>query len=260
MSTKLSLNSAKLGAKKKIDSPLAKYNSVGQLFCVLCNSQVKNEMYWTGHVNGKSHREALLALKNKTPNSSSGSNTVKRGAESSGRGDGLSEAKKARTEDGEGMMGPPKSIMLKPTSTSTSNLMTYKALEVEEEDEEERMDVENSSSSKSDLSRIEEALKDGEEDSPKVVQIPPEETPGAAALPAGFFDDAKEDAKARGIEYRNPEEAEWELFMKEIASEEVKSSVLRTVDEEESAKDRELDEIEEQMKNWQRYHLNISSD
>ncbi len=46
--TKISLKSAT--TTKRIESPLAKYNSAGQLFCVLCNIQIKNEMFWTGEL------------------------------------------------------------------------------------------------------------------------------------------------------------------------------------------------------------------
>lgn len=48
---------------KKIDSPLAKYNSAGQLTCIVCNSVVKSEMVWTAHVNGRQHRENVNSLK-----------------------------------------------------------------------------------------------------------------------------------------------------------------------------------------------------
>jgi zinc finger protein 830 len=270
MATKVSLSSVS-GAKKKIDSPLAKYNSNGQLFCVLCNSQVKNEMFWTGHINGKAHREQVLALKsNKGVVGSSVPSKRPAGSALLPQEDAYSEgAKRSRTDEvassrSAAIMGPPKSIM-KQTSTSilpassSSSSSTSKANDMRSriksiEQEEDRMDVvETGSTTMSDLSRIEEALKGNAPD--KVAQTKGiiSEEPPSVSLPAGFFDDAKEDAKARGIEYRNPEEAEWERFVKEIATEEVKSSVMRTVDEEESAKDRELDEIEEQMKNWQRY-------
>jgi zinc finger protein 830 len=53
-----------MGSAKKIDSPLAKYNSAGQLTCIVCNSVVKNELVWTAHVNGRLHREKVLSLKN----------------------------------------------------------------------------------------------------------------------------------------------------------------------------------------------------
>lgn len=52
-----------LGTTKKIDSPLAKYNSAGQLTCVVCNTAVKSEMVWTAHINGRQHRENVAFLK-----------------------------------------------------------------------------------------------------------------------------------------------------------------------------------------------------
>ena len=48
---------------KKIESPLAKYNNVGQLTCIVCNVIVKSEMVWTAHINGKQHRDKIEELK-----------------------------------------------------------------------------------------------------------------------------------------------------------------------------------------------------
>lgn len=91
---------------------------------------------------------------------------------------------------------------------------------------------------------------DGDESNGPSLHIGEEKT---NALPEGFFDDPKMDAKARGLEYRKPEEIEWENFVREIASEEAKSSSMRVVDEEASTVSRELDEVEEQMMHWQKY-------
>lgn len=55
------------GVVKKIESPLAKYNSSGQLTCVVCNMVIKSEMVWTAHVNGRQHREKVASLKNNKP-------------------------------------------------------------------------------------------------------------------------------------------------------------------------------------------------
>ena len=41
----------------------------------------------------------------------------------------------------------------------------------------------------------------------------------SAALPEGFFDDPKMDAKARKVEYKDPMTEEWEKFQKSIAKE-----------------------------------------
>ena len=42
---------------------------------------------------------------------------------------------------------------------------------------------------------------------------------GKGALPEGFFDDPKLDAKARKVEYKDPMTEEWEKFQKTIQKE-----------------------------------------
>ena len=42
---------------------------------------------------------------------------------------------------------------------------------------------------------------------------------GKGALPEGFFDDPKQDAKARKVEYKDPMTEEWEKFQKTIQKE-----------------------------------------
>ncbi|XP_053826570.1 zinc finger protein 830 isoform X2 [Vidua macroura] len=49
--------------KKRIESPFAKYNSLGHLSCTLCNAPVKSELLWQTHVLGKQHRERVAELK-----------------------------------------------------------------------------------------------------------------------------------------------------------------------------------------------------
>ncbi|XP_008055653.1 zinc finger protein 830 [Carlito syrichta] len=49
--------------RKRIESPFAKYNRLGQLSCVLCNTPVKSELLWQTHVLGKQHREKVAELK-----------------------------------------------------------------------------------------------------------------------------------------------------------------------------------------------------
>jgi Zinc-finger double-stranded RNA-binding len=48
---------------KRIESPLAKYNNLGQLTCVVCNQTVKSELFWTAHLNSKGHLQQIEALK-----------------------------------------------------------------------------------------------------------------------------------------------------------------------------------------------------
>ena len=42
---------------------------------------------------------------------------------------------------------------------------------------------------------------------------------GKGAIPEGFFDDPKLDAKARKVEYKDPMNEEWEKFQKTIQKE-----------------------------------------
>lgn len=71
-------------------------------------------------------------------------------------------------------------------------------------------------------------------------------------LPEGFFDDPIKDAKARHIEYKDPIEEEWEKFRKEIKEAEVQSMSIITEEQEESTVERQIDEIDAQIKNWSR--------
>jgi len=47
----------------KIDSPLAKYNNLGQLICVVCKAIVKSESLWPSHCAAAGHKNNLMALK-----------------------------------------------------------------------------------------------------------------------------------------------------------------------------------------------------
>ncbi|XP_023243898.1 zinc finger protein 830-like isoform X3 [Centruroides sculpturatus] len=54
--------------KQRIDSPLAKYNSTGQLTCIVCDVSLKSEALWSVHITGKTHKEKLEALKRRQIN------------------------------------------------------------------------------------------------------------------------------------------------------------------------------------------------
>lgn len=72
-------------------------------------------------------------------------------------------------------------------------------------------------------------------------------------LPEGFFDDPVKDAKARNLEYKDPVEEEWERFQKEIKAAASLSNAIIADDQEESTTERQIDEIDEQIRNWSRY-------
>lgn len=73
------------------------------------------------------------------------------------------------------------------------------------------------------------------------------------ALPEGFFDDPIKDAKARNLDYKDPVEEEWEKFQKEIKAAADFSNAIIAEDQEEATAERQIDEIDEQIRNWSRY-------
>ncbi|KOC69906.1 Zinc finger protein 830 [Habropoda laboriosa] len=56
----------------------------------------------------------------------------------------------------------------------------------------------------------------------------------------------------RNVEYKNPIEEEWEKFQKEIKEETAQSAQIIADDQEEATTERQLDEIEEQIRHWSR--------
>jgi len=101
------------------------------------------------------------------------------------------------------------------------------------------------------INHLEEEM--GEADSPKpVTEVPSSGGQDKGDLPEGFFDDPVMDAKVRGVEYKDADEAEWAAFQKEIAVEVAASADLTAVDQMEETVDRQLEEIDEQMRAWSR--------
>jgi zinc finger protein 830 len=124
-------------------------------------------------------------------------------------------------------------------------------------------------------------LPKAEGDDEVVEEKPRKPEPPAATeiLPEGFFDDPKMDAKvscktttqitlfasivicclcdivllqARNVEYRDPVEEEWERFQRAIKEEAEQSQQIIQDEQEEATAERQIDEIDEQMRNWSR--------
>lgn len=86
-----------------------------------------------------------------------------------------------------------------------------------------------------------------EEKKPPVEELPKDNN---EVLPEGFFDDPKLDAKARNVEYKDAAEEEWEKFQKEIREADYESLAMIAEDQEEATTERQIEEIDEQMKNF----------
>lgn len=72
------------------------------------------------------------------------------------------------------------------------------------------------------------------------------------SLPEGFFDDPMLDAKARHVQYVDTAEEEWEKFQKEIADEMTTAQDILVEDRNEATVDRQLEEIDDQIRAWHR--------
>ncbi|XP_075231112.1 zinc finger protein 830-like [Lycorma delicatula] len=222
----------------KVDSPLAKYPFDGQLMCVVCNSIVRSEKIWKVHINGKQHKENLL--------------TIKQGGVPSAQVVPNISTKRSLPDETL-VPTPPKKIkgILKNApkpelpegffdspSTTVNNVKisneTVIPLERLQSSINEIVEVNNNDER--------DETEEMEEDKPK----------GNSDIPEGFFDDPVLDAKARNVEYKDPIQDEWERFQKEIKEENTVSDQIIEVDQEEAIAERQIDEIDEQLRNWSR--------
>lgn len=63
--------------------------------------------------------------------------------------------------------------------------------------------------------------------------------------------------QARNVEYKDPIQEEWEKFQKEIKEETTVSTQIIQDDQEEATAERQIQEIDEQLRNWTRYITNV---
>lgn len=92
----------------------------------------------------------------------------------------------------------------------------------------------------------------GKDDQTEAEGAPVEPPPDEEKIPEGFFDDPKADAKARNIEYKDPNDEEWERFQKVIKEATTESLAIINEEQEESTAERQISEIDEQIRNWSR--------
>ncbi|XP_015431752.1 PREDICTED: zinc finger protein 830 [Dufourea novaeangliae] len=240
----MSEHKKKLGVVKKIESPLARYTDVGQLMCILCKVIVRNETAWPVHLNSKSHKENIeLAKKTKlepiapkttthmfkrpiSPSQEVSANKKIKGI--------LKNSSPQSTQVASSL--PPDFFDKSPkqpngSTASNTSITTH------------RSGHNKDSLNDKDIKPF-ETEEEREKDKNKDIN--------PTILPEGFFDDPVLDAKVRNVEYKNPIEEEWEKFQKEIKEETAQSAQIIADDQEEATTERQLDEIEEQIRHWSR--------
>ncbi|XP_078661697.1 zinc finger protein 830-like [Branchiostoma floridae x Branchiostoma belcheri] len=269
---------------KRIESPLARYNSLGQLFCVVCKVQVKNELVWPAHIAGKKHKENVELLKgdqkggdvtsagprpatpprNLAPHSltQAGKRKVEDTRETS-----FSQEKKQKVISSVPIKGILKnakpvtpglpSTFFDGTSKSSTSAASQKPLvDFDDDDDDTDEEEENNtpaglpsdffdSSSKAPDSSTAAKPDDGSSETSK--------SNTAEGIPEGFFDDPVTDAKVRNVPLPSEnEEEEWQRFQKAIALEASASEAMIEVEDEEVQADREITEIDDQIHRLQK--------
>lgn len=250
--------------KKRVESPFAKYNSLGHLSCVLCAVQVKSELLWPAHVLGKQHKDKVAELKEgKSQPAAPQSLPVKRKTQDS---EGVVGKKaKAAGQSGSGLPGDffEKPIEKATASAQTSAGLTLLAGVYDEDDEEDAVETnvpaqpaaelpadffDSSIPSTPAITHSGSILK---ADVPEKSAEKKENT--TEALPEGFFDDPVRDAKVRNVDApKDQMDKEWEEFQKEIRQVNTKSEAIVAEDDEEGRIERQIDEIDEQILCYQR--------
>lgn len=220
---------------KKIDSPLAKYKNDGTLMCILCNTVVRSEAVWNVHINAKQHKENITKKKEQQQQEL----LYKSQAEVVNNINKRPPPTVAETPQ------PPKKLksILKnapqprlPDGFFDSQNKTSVVAQTAVSNETEPMEEEETE-------KDVESEEDKDASQPEVKDNP---------LPEGFFDDPVMDAKARNVEYKDPIQEEWERFQKEMKEETSVSAQIIEDDQEEATAERQIQEIDEQMRNWSR--------
>ncbi|XP_055324039.1 zinc finger protein 830 [Sitodiplosis mosellana] len=246
-----------------INSPLAKYNDLGQLMCILCKSVVRSEDVWKVHLNTKLHKQNVeLAKKSALASSSMPPPSFKTPAVP------VKRAAPPPVHDVPAKI--PKGILKnssKPTNATVTQVTDNSTKEINTSsgasDKNELPDnfFDNPSqnatnfyeatltktSIKTNLVSIKRNADSEEANVDAAMEQHKDET-----LPEGFFDDPIKDAKARHSEYKDPVEEEWEKFQQEIKAASDFSNAIIAEDQEEAITERQIDEIDEQIRNWNR--------
>ncbi|XP_059171395.1 zinc finger protein 830-like [Physella acuta] len=246
-------------ASSKVDHPLAKYNSLNQLICVLCSNVIKNDLLWQAHILSKQHKEKVLALKTQGP--AKPEHLLPPSAKRKGDEPEEPDSKKVKTglkppeTDQEDVKERARAAFLAGYSSSSED-------DDDDEEQEEKDDLDTNSNKTTTqqtpaktvtASSSENGLPADFFDS----EVEPTEAEAAHSktmseiLPEGFFDDPKLDAKVRNVEYKDKDEAEWELFQKAIKEEAHVSEVIIEEEDEQVNIVRKIDEIDDQILRWQ---------
>lgn len=268
--------------KKRVESPFAKYNSLGHLSCAICSVPVKSEILWQAHVLGKQHKEKVAELKgaklpqvnNQTPPSSllkrkapetdsvSGKRPKDAGSSSAGLPPGFFDGSKKPSvailsgmydedEDEDDADGENNSVATAGKNGDVKSSDVISAVEVAPNSGlpadffDSGIPLAPTVSHSGSISKPEEADKVSEKK---------ENT--TETLPEGFFDDPVKDAKVRNVDTpKDVMDKEWEEFQREMRQVNTASDAIVAEDDEEGRLERQIDEIDEQIECFRRVEV-----
>ncbi|OWF36265.1 zinc finger protein 830-like [Mizuhopecten yessoensis] len=244
---------ATVATTKRIEHQFAKYNSVDQLVCVICNTVIKSGQLWPSHLQSRQHKEKLTQVKPAVDTFTTG---VKRGLpqqsnshEDSKRLRGNGQSAKSSTNSGlpSDFFDNKSQDKASMPTTKRAGLASYSSSSSEDEAEVtpklSTATVSSVPGLPADFFNTSTSSKQEEIEKPKTESM-------ADVLPEGFFDDPKTDAKVRKVEYKDKMDEEWEMFRRAMKEENHVSEAIMDEEDEQANVDRNIDEIDDQMNRW----------
>ncbi|XP_060079789.1 zinc finger protein 830-like [Ylistrum balloti] len=244
---------ATVAITKRVEHQFAKYNSIDQLVCVVCNTVIKSGLLWQAHLQSKQHKEKLTQVK---PAADTFTTGIKRSLpqhsnshEDSKRHRGNGQSAKSSSA----ASGLPSDFFDGKSNDRTSmssrpGLASYSSSSEDEDEVKSTSKLSTSTVSSvpglpADFFHTKSNSKQEEVEKPKTETM-------AEVLPEGFFDDPKTDAKVRNVEYKDKMEEEWEMFQRAMKEENHVSEAIMDEEDEQANVDRNIDEIDDQINRW----------
>ncbi|XP_066994904.2 zinc finger protein 830 [Anabrus simplex] len=237
---------------KKIESPLAKYSPTGQLTCIVCDHVVRNESVWAVHINSKQHKDNIQLIKRKKESENLFKKPVAPGPLPSSLKRPSSYEVPSPPKKIKGILknAPPSKVPSDFFDSSDSiSLNSNGPVTASDVNALQKLAAENDDSG-GESEEEEESIAEKTPPTTDIKSLKPQNVD--EVLPEGFFDDPMLDAKARNVEYKDPIEEEWEKFQKAMKEETTVSAQIIADDQEVATAERQIDEIDEQLRNWSR--------
>ncbi|GAA6093224.1 zinc finger protein 830 [Tachysurus ichikawai] len=240
--------------QKRVESPYAKYNSLGHLSCVLCNMQVRGHILWQAHVLSKQHKDKVSELKGSHNNPQT--STLKRKAAEAEVHDG----KKPKASGGDVVQGKtagpgpgPGLVLLAGQYDDDDDQSTNSSkcpADVKQSDpaSDGQLPADFFDSSVPEIPSVPSASHSGSISKAEVEKPVEKKDSMAETIPEGFFDDPVRDAKVRNVDTpKDHLDKEWEEFQKEMRAVSNVSEAIVAEEDEEGRLERQIDEIDEQI-------------